>query len=119
MELTEIFSHYFQVLFVPDVSSSQTVVEEKSSIPSLPLISPSSITKPKEGDAFILLTDRRLSNESSTSGPQQDVGAMVWSIETYDFRHKCHSRTFPLLRHVWEELNGEVSPCVDCNVSKM
>ncbi|CAF1235444.1 unnamed protein product [Adineta ricciae] len=69
-----------QVLFVPDVSSSQTAVEEKSSIPSLPLISPSSITKPKEGDAFILLTDRRLSNESSTSGAQQDVGAMVWSM---------------------------------------
>ncbi|KAK2718199.1 chitinase-3-like protein 1 [Artemia franciscana] len=43
------------------------------------------------------------------------AGAMVWSIETDDFRHKCHSRPFPLLHHVWEELNGEVVPCVDCN----
>ncbi|UJR14093.1 hypothetical protein I4U23_001089 [Adineta vaga] len=68
-----------QALFVPDMSTSQTTIEEKSST-NISIISPSSIKKSKDGDAFVLLTDHRSSNESSLSGTQQDVGAMVWSM---------------------------------------
>lgn len=46
---------------------------------SPPKISASpSATKQKDGDAFILLNDRRLSGESY--GTQQDIGPMVWSM---------------------------------------
>ncbi len=43
-------------------------------------ISPPSSTKHKDGDAFVLLSDRRISNESLGSQQQQDVGPMVWSM---------------------------------------
>ena len=47
----------------------------------LPTISPPpSATKHKDGDSFILLTDRRLSSESSHSNTQQEIGPMVWSM---------------------------------------
>ena len=46
---------------------------------SPPKVSPSpSSTKHKDGDAFILLNDRRLSSESYST--QQDIGPMVWSM---------------------------------------
>ncbi|XP_046398944.1 chitinase-3-like protein 1 [Ischnura elegans] len=33
-------------------------------------------------------------------------GAMVWSIETDDFHGGCHGVKFPLLRAIWDGLNG-------------
>ncbi|XP_046399185.1 chitinase-3-like protein 1 [Ischnura elegans] len=37
-------------------------------------------------------------------------GAMVWSIETDDFHGGCHGVKFPLLRAIWEGLNGGEVP---------
>jgi hypothetical protein len=34
----------------------------------------------KDGDAFILLSDRRSSSESSPLTTQQDIGPMVWAM---------------------------------------
>ena len=38
------------------------------------------MAKNKDDDAFILLSDRRLSSGSSPQSNQQDVGAMVWAM---------------------------------------
>jgi hypothetical protein len=77
-------------LFVPEERSLDNSNQPEQSINSAPSqleLSPSALTKPKEGDAFILLTDRHLSNETTPpalSSPrrqsQQDVGPMVWSM---------------------------------------
>jgi len=64
---------------VPEASTSTTNNEQQIS-PPFPLISPTSLTKPKDEDTFILLTDRRSSSGSSPPTTQQDVGPMVWSM---------------------------------------
>ncbi|CAF1378998.1 unnamed protein product [Adineta steineri] len=69
-----------QILYVPDAPYSNTIVEEKQQpTPTVPIITPSS-SKPKDGDTFIVHTDRRLSSGSSPPSSQQDAGAMVWSM---------------------------------------
>jgi hypothetical protein len=66
------------MLYVPEASFS-SINNEEPLFPALPLVSPSSTTKTKDEDAFVL-TDRRLSSGSSPPTTQQDVGAMVWSM---------------------------------------
>lgn len=62
------------------MSSSNETTEGQASTP-VPIISPSSLTKPKDGETFVLLPNRRLSSESSPPGTQQDAaGGMVWSM---------------------------------------
>ncbi len=75
------------MLFVPEEHSSDNSNQSTTSVTSPIALSPSALTKPKEGDAFILLNNRRSSSESSTSRslasprqPQQDIGPMVWSM---------------------------------------
>ncbi len=63
---------FSQVLFVPDISSSDITTEQTPP----PLISPSPLTKTKDGETFILHTDHRLSSESSPPSTQQDVWSM-------------------------------------------
>ncbi len=81
---------YYQILFVPDECESNSCDQQQSttiiSPPPAPALSPTLLTKNKDGNGFIL-TDGRLSceNPSLPASPlhhqsQQDVGPMVWSM---------------------------------------
>jgi len=39
-------------------------------------------------------------------------GAMVWSMETDDFKGKCHGEKYPLLRTIVNTMNGEGMPSI-------
>ena len=78
---------YIKVLFVPEESSSDASDPILTTAPVAPGITPSALTKTKDGDAFVLLTDRRRSSDTSfplsptrPHQEQQDVGSMVWSM---------------------------------------
>ncbi|GIX75148.1 hypothetical protein CEXT_498891 [Caerostris extrusa] len=44
-------------------------------------------------------------------------GAMVWSIETDDFRGRCHGYANPLLRAINSALDGASSPQPELNIN--
>ncbi|GFU30430.1 chitotriosidase-1 [Nephila pilipes] len=43
-------------------------------------------------------------------------GAMVWSLETDDFKARCHGRRYPLLQAINAVLNGTSVPLPDFNI---
>ncbi|CAF3792758.1 unnamed protein product, partial [Rotaria magnacalcarata] len=67
-----------QTIYVPETSFSS--IDNKQQVSAaIPIKSPSSTLKAKDDDAFVL-SDRRLSIESSPSVSQQDIGHVVWSM---------------------------------------